>query len=176
MWPFLGNEAVARGELSAWELRTNYRSVYRNVYIAKSAALTAADRAYAAWLWCGGDATLTGMSAAAVLGTKWIDANLAAEFRRLDRRHPPGIVVRTYALAPDDVYWVDDMRLTTPERTAFDIGRLLLPDRSIPVLDALAQATNVKVADVLALAEGRAGVRGRRRLSSALALVDGGAE
>ena len=28
--PFLGQEAVARGELSAWELRTQYRSVYRN--------------------------------------------------------------------------------------------------------------------------------------------------
>ena len=87
MRPFLGSEALARGELSAWELRTNYRSVYRNVYIPKSDVLTAADRAYAAWLWCGGDATLTGMSAAAVFGTKWIDGNRAAELCR--RPAPP---------------------------------------------------------------------------------------
>ncbi|MGH3678567.1 MAG: DUF559 domain-containing protein [Mycobacterium sp.] len=173
---FLGQEAVARGELTPWELRTQYRSVYRNVYLPKAAELTAADRARAAWLWCGGEATLAVRSAAAIYGTKWIDGHLAAELCRSDRRHPPGIKVRTYALSRDDVCWVDDMRLTTPERTAFDIGRLHLPDRSVPVLDALVRATNLKVADVLALADDRPGVRGRRRLRSALALVDEGAE
>jgi hypothetical protein len=176
MRPFLGQEAVATGEISSRDLRTLYRSVYRNVYIPNSAVLTAADRARAAWLWCGGEATLTGLSAAAVHGSKWIDANLAAEICRPDRRHPPGIKVRTFKLSPDDVCWLDDMRLTTPERTAFDIGRMLLPDRSIPILDALVQATKLKVDDVLALAKNRPGVHGRRRLGTALALVDGGAE
>lgn len=142
VWPFLGQEAVARGEMTAWELRTNYRSVYRNIYVPKTIDLTAANRARAAWPWCGGNATLIGRSAAAVFGTNWIDADLAAELCRLDRRHPPGIRVPTYKLPAEDVCWVDDMRLTTPERTAFDIGRLLLPDRSIPVLDALVQATS----------------------------------
>ena len=174
--PFLGQEAVARGDMSAWELRTQYRSVYRNVYVSKSAVLTAADRAYAAWLWCGGVATLVGITAAAVLGAKWIDGNRAAELCRPDRRHPRGIKVRTFALPPEDVCWVDDMRLTTPERTAFDVGRLYSPDRSIPILDALVQATDIKVPDVLALAHSRPGVHGRQRLRSALALVDGGAE
>lgn len=174
--PFLGQEAVARGEISAWELRTRYRSVYRNVYIPRSAELTAADRARAAWLWCGGEATLMGLSAAAVLGTKWIDGSLAAELCRRDRRHPPRIKVCTFALPPEDVCWIDDMRLTTPERTAFDIGRRLLPDRSIPVLDALVRATNIKVGDVVKLADRRPGVHGRGRLRSALALVDPGAE
>jgi Protein of unknown function (DUF559) len=174
--PFLGQEAVARGEMTAWELRTNHRRVYQNVYIPQSAVLTAAGRARAAWLWSGGDATLTGLSAAAIHGTKWIDANLAAELCRPDRRHPPGIKVRTFRLPPDDVCWVDDLRLTTPERTAFDIGRLLVPDRSVPVLDSLVNATNLKVADVVALAERRPGVNGSRRLYAALAFVDGGAE
>ncbi len=174
--PFLGQEAIARGELSAWELRTHYRSVYRNVYVPNSAVLTAADRARAAWLWCGGEATLIGRSAAAIYGTKWIDAGLAAELCRLDRRHPPGIKVRTYALSADDVRWVDDMRLTTPERTAFDIGRLHLPEKSVPILDAFVRATNIKVADVVALADDRSGVKGRRRLRAALDLTDAGAE
>ena len=174
--PFLGQEAVARGELSAWELRTQFSSVYRNVYVAKGAALTAADRARAAWLWCGGEATLIGRSAAAMYGTNWIDGNLAAEICRLDRRHPPGIKVRTYALSADDVCWVDDIRLTTPQRTAFDVGRLYMFDKSVPVLDALVRATDIKVADVVALADDRPGVKGRRRLRAVLELVDGGAE
>jgi hypothetical protein len=148
--PFLGQEAVARGELSACELRTQFSSVYRNVYVANGAVLTATDRARAAWLWCGGEATLIGRSAAAMYGTNWIDGNLAAEICRLDGRHPPGIKVRTYALSADDVCWVDDIRLTTPQRTAFDLGRLYMFDKSVPVLDALVRATNIKVADVVA--------------------------
>jgi very-short-patch-repair endonuclease len=174
--PFLGQEAVARGDVSAWDLRTRYRRVYHNVYVEKEAQLTAADRARAAWLWCGGEATLIGRSAAAVHGTKWIHANLAAELCRPDRRHPAGIKISTFALQSDDICWVDAMRLTTPERTAFDIGRLHLPDKSVPVLDALVAATNIKVADIKSLAADRLGVRGARRLRTALELVDGGAE
>jgi hypothetical protein len=146
------------------------------VYQSKSAELTAADRARAAWLWCKGEATLVGLSAAAIHETKWIDADAAAEICRPDRRHPRGIKVRTYDLPPDDVCWVDDMKLTTPARTAFDIGRSLLPDHSIPIIDALIQATKVDVVDVLTLARRRHGVHGRRRLEHALTLVDGGAE
>jgi hypothetical protein len=168
MRPFLGQEAVARGELSTRELRTHVQRVYRNVYIPQSAVLTAADRARAAWLWCGGEAALVGLSAAAIHGAKWIDANLAAEICRPDRRHPPGIKVRTFRLPPDDVCWVDDMRLTTPERTAFDIGRLLLPDRSVPILDALVQPTSLSVDDVSVLAECRPrGARSSARTNSA---------
>jgi hypothetical protein len=51
-----------------------------------------------------------------------------------------------------------------------------IQNRSIPVLDALANATNLKVADIAALADAMPGVRGVRRLRSALPLVDGGAE
>lgn len=174
--PFLGQEAIAHGRMTPWELRMNHRHVYRNVYLPKSARITAVGRAKAAWLWCGGDATLVGISAAALHGTKWIDGHLAAEICRRDRRHPPGIAVHTYALGDDDACWVDGVRVTTPGRTAFDIGRRLLADRSIPLLDALLRATSTTVADVVEFADTRPGVRGRARLLSALALVDPGAE
>lgn len=49
-------------------------------------------------------------------------------------------------------------------------------DRAIVFLDALARATNFKVADVEAMADGKPGMRGIRHLHSALTLVDGGAE
>ena len=173
---FLGQEAISRGRVSERQLRTEYRRVYRNVYVAKSAVLTAADRAHAAWLWSGGDATVIGRSAAALFGTKWVDPDQAAELCRLDRRHPPGIRVHTFVIPSDDVCWVGDVKVTTPERTALDIGRLLTNDQSVPVLDALLQATAVKVPDVLRLADRRRGIHGGRRLRDALALVDDGAE
>ncbi len=175
-WPFLGREAVRRGQLSAYQLHRRYRPIYRNIYLSKHATLTALTRARAAWLWAGGNATLTGFSAAAVLGTKWLDADGPAELSRSNRHAPPGIVVHSYDLGSGEESIVNGIRVTSPERTAFDIGRNLSPSRAVPVLDALANATNLKIADVLALADSKPGVRHVRRLRSTLKLVDGGAE
>ena len=175
-WPFLGRQAVRRGQLSSWRLERDYRPIYRNVYVPKRAALTALTRARAAWLWSGGESTLTGLSAAAVLGAKWLDPGEPAELCRPNRHAPAGITVRSYALAARETLIFNGIRITNPERTAFDIGRALPADRSVPLLDALANATNFKVADVMALAADRPGSRGVRHLRSALKLVDGGAE
>jgi hypothetical protein len=174
--PFLLRQAVRRGELSAWRLQRDYRAVYRNVYVSKHAKLTALTRARAAWLWSGGDATLTGFSAAAVLGTKWLDAGEPAELCRPNRHALPGIVAHSYQLDIREVLIVNGIRITTPERTAFDLGRSLPWRRAVPVLDALANATNFKVTDVVSLAVAKPGSRGIRRLRSTLKFVDGGAE
>ncbi|WP_235434708.1 DUF559 domain-containing protein [Mycobacterium heckeshornense] len=175
-WPFLGRQAVRRGDISEYQLEKNYRAVYRNVYVPKHQPLSALTRARAAWLWSGGRATLAGLSAAAVLGTKWIDVDSPAELIRINRHVPPGVVVHSYTLDAREVCLVNGIRITTPERTAFDIGRTMPRDRAIPVLDALANATNFTVSDVVALADGKPGIRGVRRLRTALRLVDGGAE
>ena len=68
------------------------------------------------------------------------------------------------------------MTVTTPARTAFDIGRSRPQHRAIPALDALMRATEVKPADILAVADARPGTRGIRRLRAAVELADGGAE
>ena len=81
-----------------------------------------------AWPWSGGHATLVGFSAAAVLGARWISADLPAELSISDRHCPKGIVGHTYALEPDECVVVDGMAVTAPERTAFDLGRTL-PER-----------------------------------------------
>lgn len=172
--PFSGSEAVSRGELTRHELRTRYRAVYRDAYIESDAVLTAAVKARAAWLSTG--ATLAGISAAAVFGTKWLDASAPAEIIRADRHRQPGMVVRSYDLSADEVCLLRGMRVTTAERTAFDIGRNLPVDRAVPILDALVNATGIKGAEVEALADRHRGVRGVRQLRTTLALVDGGAE
>jgi hypothetical protein len=59
------------------------RSVYRDVYLSTDQPMTSVVRAEAAWLWSGRDATLGGLSAAAMLGTKWIDAEQAADLFRV---------------------------------------------------------------------------------------------
>ena len=139
--PFRGSAAISSGLLTRNDLRTRYRPVYRDVYIEKDAVLTAVAKAKAAWLSTG--ATLAGLSAAAVLGTKWLDANAPAEIVRIDRHRQSGMLVRSYELGADEVCTVRGMRVTTPARTAFDIGRICPTAQSVPVLDALLNATGI---------------------------------
>jgi len=175
-WPFLGRQAVRRGELTAWQLQRDYCAIYRNVYVSKRSTLTALTRARAAWLWSGGNAVLIGLSAAAVLGTRWLCATEPAEIHRSDRRAPSGITIRSYDLAATDLCLVDRVRVTTPARTAFDLGRLLPPSRSILVLDALSNATHFNVSEVAGMADAQPGARGIRQLRRVLDSIDGGAE
>jgi len=172
--PFRGSAAISSGLLTRNDLRRRYRPVFRDVYIEKDAVLTAAAKAEAAWLSTG--ATVAGLSAAAVLGTKWLDANAPAEIVRIDRHRQRGMLVRSYELGTDEVCTVRRMRVTTPARTAFDIGRISPIAKSVPVLDALLNATGIKPADVWPLVDRRGGTRGIRQLRRALQLVDGGAE
>jgi very-short-patch-repair endonuclease len=174
--PFLGQDAIRRGFVTARRLEKDYQAIYRNVYVHRRTPITALLRARAAWLWSGGDAVLVCLSAAAVHGAKWIDPDVSAEISRRDRHSPSGITVHTYALDPSECCTVDGMRLTTPSRTAFDIGRTYPPDRAVVHLDALARATGLKAVDVLGLADLHPGVRGVRRLREVMSRVDGGAE
>ncbi len=174
--PFRGSEALARRDLTRSDLSRRFRRVYRDVYINETQELTAAVKAEAAWLATGATATLGGVSAAAVFGTRWLDAREPAELFRSSRRKHPGIVVHSDLLDEDEVVLVRGMRVTCPVRTAFDVGRSRLPATAIPILDALSRATGFKPADVDCLARSKSGVRGVRRLRALLPLVDGGAE
>ncbi len=174
--PFLGTQALRNGVVTGYQLRTRYRAVYRNVYFAKDRPLTALQRAQAAWLFAGPDAVLAGLSAAAVHGTRWLDGTAPAEIVRANRHGSPSLLAHSYAIADDDVCVRRGMRVTTAARTAFDIGRSRGPHEAVPLLDALMNATGLKDADVLAVADANPGVRGVRRLRTTLALTDGGAE
>jgi len=174
MEPFLGSVAVRSGRLTRRALSRDHAAVYRDVYLADDIELTARLRAEAAWLATG--AVLGGLSAAAVLGTKWIDAAAPAEIIRADRHAAAGIRARSWSLAAGETCVVAGVDATTPARTAFDIGRTRPPEQAIPIVDALMNATRVGVDDVLTVADAHPGVRGSARLRSLLGLVDGGAE
>ncbi len=68
------------------------------------------------------------------------------------------------------------MVVTTPERTAFDLGRLVRGDRAVAYLDALAGATGFEAVAVAELARRHAGPPGLPRQLSALELHDAGAQ
>jgi very-short-patch-repair endonuclease len=172
--PFRGSVALRSGELTRNDLRTRFRPIFRDVYFGRDADMTAALKARAAWLSTG--ATLCGVSAAAVHGTKWLPPHAPAEIVRANPYPQKGMVVRRYQLTDHEVCLARSMRVTTPARTAFDLGRHCSLEVGVQRIDALMNATDVKVDDVLAVVEQHPGVRGLRQLRQTLALVDGGAE
>lgn len=68
------------------------------------------------------------------------------------------------------------MRVTTPARTALDLACRYPLDAAVTLIDALANATRLKMADVELLADRYRGRRGIKTARQALDLVDGGAE
>lgn len=174
MEPFLGSVAVRDGRLTRRALARDHMVVYRGVYLPRDVELTARVRAEAAWLATG--APLCGVSAAAVFGTRWLDADAPADILRGDRHAPPGIAVHTWDVPPEELCLIGGVDATTPARTAFDLGRTLPEELAIPTVDALLNATRVPVGDVVAVARAHPGARGSARLRRVLALVDGGAE
>jgi hypothetical protein len=138
--------------------------------------LSAAQRSRAAWLWSRRRGVLAGLSASALLGAQWIEPGLPAELVHGNRRAPPMLTVHSDRLAPDEMQSVNDMLVTTPARTAFDIARRSDLGVGVQRIDALMNATDLKIRDVEAIAERYPGIRGLAQLRETLPLVDGGAE
>jgi len=62
----IGSEAVRQGRLSPYQLRTRFRAIYPDVYLAECAPLSLRTRSVAAWLWSGRRGVVSGLAAAAV--------------------------------------------------------------------------------------------------------------
>lgn len=174
---FLGSEALAAKAMPERAMRSLYESVYPGVYGSGDIELMARERAQAAWLWSRRKAVIAGNSAAALLGARWVDPALDAELIH-DNRHPPaGIVVHSETLLRGEVVDVDGMPVTSPARTAFDIGRWTSSRlHAVQRLDALVNATEFKIIEGGAVMAEHRGMRGLVRLRAVLPLVDGGAE
>lgn len=157
-------------------LVSRHTMIYRNVYLPNGVQLTSGRRAVAAWLWSSRNATLAGLSAAALHGSRWIDERLPAELIRPEACAADGIVVHRAKLRDDEVGVVRGMPVTTPARTAFDLGRRYGLERAIIAVDALARATGLKPVGVARLAETRRGARGIVQLRQVVELMDSGAE
>ncbi|OBK17466.1 hypothetical protein [Mycobacterium asiaticum] len=174
--PFIGSEALSAGELSRHELRKYYRAIMPNVYLDKRVEPSLQQRTAAAWLWSRREAVIAGAAASAMHGSKWIDPGVSIELIWRNARTPPHVVSRADLLLDSEFQPLNGLCVTTPERTAFDLGRRGKLGRAVADLDALATATDFNVSDVLELAARHRHTRGLRQLHTALDLVDGGAQ
>lgn len=175
--PFVGSEAVASGLLPKHQLRTRYTALFPNVYIPRGHVPTVLERASAAWLWSHREGVIAGLTAAALHRARYVDESQPVELFSPNRRPPEGILTHKGQLVASEVMLCGGLPITTPERTAFDLGRRSTLDDAVAWLDALGNATGFRAADVVGLArEQHAGARGMRQLMDALDLTDAGAE
>jgi len=173
--PIIGNEALASRQLSRHQLRARYTAVFPNVYLPNDVEPSLEMRIWAAWLWSGRTATIVGAAAAALHGSKWIADDVPIELNHANTHPPRGVLTRRDRLLEGETQTIDGRTVTTPERTAFDIGRRGAVHSAVARLDALARATGFKVDDVLRIAKRHPRSPGLRRLEAALELVDPGA-
>lgn len=180
MWdlsqPFIASEALASGTLSRHQLRTRYRAVLPNVYLPMHVEASLELRIAAAWLWSRRRGIIAGAAAAALHGAQWIPDGVPVELIHANPRTPPGVLTRRDVLLDNEIQVIGGLDVTTPERTAFDIGRRGAIRSAVVRLDALARATGFKVEDALGVAKSHPHSPGLRRLESALELVDAGAQ
>lgn len=174
--PFIGSEAVAAGVLTPYTLRSKFVALYPDVYLPPAAEVTAVERARAAWLWSRRRGVVAGQSAAALHGAKWVDGGRPAELLWPNRHPPKGIHTWSDRWADDEIDVIDGIRASTPARICLDLACRYPLDRAVAAIDALARATQLKIADVELLADRYHGRRGIRRARTALDLVDPGAE
>lgn len=175
--PFPGSWALAAGLVSWWDLQHDYTRVFPDVYVPKGYVFDAAGRARAAGHWAKGLGVLVGLSAAALHGTRWLDPHIPAELMRPGHcRTPSGIRLTQGTIDPAECCEVEGFRVTTPARTALDIGRRMSRDLAVPILDALCATTGLAPDEVDALARRHPSLRGTKQLAKTIPLIDSGAE
>jgi hypothetical protein len=173
---FVGSERLSSGGLTRSQLRWNYASIFPGVYLPKTAITDLRSHTVGAWLWSGRDGIIAGRAAAALHGANWVEAGTPIELIGGRDRSPSGIIMRNERIDADEVVEIDGMLVTSPARTALDLGRHLPRDDAVRHLDALAGATNVEAADALSLASRHRRARGLRRAGIALGLMDAGGQ
>lgn len=172
---FIGTEALAAGTRTRHDLQRWHRRIYPDVYLPTGCPADLRERTVGAWLWSRRRAVIAGVAASALLGAPYVDDDIPIELVWRNGRPPDGLIVRNDTLAAGEVVRAVGLPVTSIERTAFDLGRLLSRNQAIMRLDALMWSRKFDIGTVLRLTELHPRATGVKRLKSVLPLVDGGA-
>jgi very-short-patch-repair endonuclease len=173
--PFRGSHAVAASLLTPAMLRgPRFRRLFPDIYVPADADVDLELLSRAAYLLVAGRGALGGHSAAELLGASCAPLGAPAEVVLPHRIRPrPGLLVRQDELQPDELQVVGGVAVTTPERTAFDLGRRAPLVEAVVAVDVLANVYHFDPAVVLDLARRHPGARGSAQLPRVLKLSDG---
>lgn len=166
---------VARSSLERMVRDGTVHRVVRGVYVASTAPDSREVRASALALAVGREAIAVGRTAAWVHEVDLV-ANDPDTPRPLEVLSPGrssrGAFGGSHQLTGHDVQRIEGLRLTTPLRTALDLGRLLPPDLALGAMDRLLAGSGFTHAQLLAEVSRFAAHRGVGQLRVLVAQVD----
>lgn len=174
--PFLGSEAVASGEVRKSALRTRYHRLFPDVYIRCEAELSPQARARAGWLWSRRRGIVAGLAASALHGARWVDPDAPLDILHVNRNPRPGIRARGDRIATDEVMQIGGIPVTTPARTALDLGCWYPTGEAVAAIDSLMRAADVGQAQIETLLHRYPTRRWIRRARRAVERADPGAQ
>lgn len=173
--PSRGSSAVGAGLLTPKMLRgPRFRRLFPDIYVSALAEIDLALRSRAAYLLVEGHGGVVGgHSAAELLGASCGPENAPAEVVPPGRmRAHSGLRVREEQLAADDITWIDDVAMTTPLRTAYDLARRRSIVEAVVAVDALTHAFPFAPQDLIAFSYHHLGARGSARLPEVVRLAN----
>jgi hypothetical protein len=177
---FLGSHAVAEGLVTRRQLQSGlYRRLMHNVYADPSLSADHQLHARGAALLMPPEAAVGGRSAAAWFGAPFAaaaDPVLVLVPPPTAWRGPRGVRLHRTEFSDEDVVLIDDVRLMTPLRTAWDVATLETVPTAVGLLDGMARAGQLDVAAFVRLVERRRGRWGAARAATVAPLVDGRSE
>ncbi len=150
--------------------------MFSDVYVPRDLDIDATVRAKAGWLWTRRRGVVAGFAAAALHGSRWVDDRLVVQLIHDNRRNPPGIQTHRDRIDDDEIVLVAGMPVTSPARTALDLGCWYPTMSAVAGIDALARATQFDAAELELLASRYPGRRGVARARQAIELFDAGAQ
>ncbi|MAU84484.1 DUF559 domain-containing protein [Gordonia sp. Z-3] len=153
-------------------LRGNNHLHRGQLMTAQQRIITVVDQAH-------GDPVIAGESALIMYGSRWHDDDFTIELIRgtsASGRPARGTVTRRLDLPPSEIVEIQGRKVTSPLRTAFDLGRQRSRMQAIGDLDALAAVVPLDLDELMAFAVKHKRSRYVRVLRELIPLIDGRAE
>ncbi|WP_299576033.1 type IV toxin-antitoxin system AbiEi family antitoxin [uncultured Williamsia sp.] len=177
--PFALGDHSLPGHIRPRDIRRDFRMVHRGVYAEAAVPLSPVETIRAAWLRAGPDSVVGGISAAVLHGATFFDHGATVELIRPptgQARRFNDVRVHRTELNPADVVVVDGMPVTSPIRTAFDLGRRSPAWIALAHLDDLTRATDLDHMELWRFVVAHPAVRNIRQLRGLVPWIDAGAE
>jgi hypothetical protein len=173
---FVGSHAVAEGLLTEKQLRRRgYRRLVQGVFADPGLPYDHRLKCRGVALLLPEGTVIGGHSAAAWWGAPFAgvtDPVTVLRPRDVTWKGPRGVRVHQTVLRPGDRTVVDDLPLTTPLRTAWDVAALEPLATAVAALDAMVRATTVSLPQLRAMTRAGSGRFGAARFRRAVELVD----
>jgi very-short-patch-repair endonuclease len=168
--------AVAAGLVTSNALRgPRFARLFPDVYVSSCTEVDLALRSAAAAVYVGWRGVMVGYSAAELHGASCAPRGAAVEVTVPggEVRARPGLRVHRFRPLPEELTVRREVVMTTPLRTAYDLGRRPDLTEGVVGIDALARACGFVPETVLEVTAAHPGDRGMRTLRRAVALSDG---